>query len=214
MMHRMDRWVAALLTPALCLGLAAQSRAELIDRGTFGGVTLIYDSTQRITWLGDANWAQTSGADSDGAMTWAEARAWAADLTIGPYSDWRLPLTSDETCNGTGCTNSEMGHLFGVDGISSATPGAFTNLRPRQYWSSRSDTSDPDAGWHWHFGTGDQGATSKRDRHIAWAVRDGDVAGEVFLNTAPEGVRARASFGSPDAHHAEALRARIMSRPE
>ena len=182
-MKRTDRWVAALVTPALCLGFVAESRAELIDRGTYDGVKLIYDSAQRITWLGDANWARTSGFDPDGEMTWDEARAWAGRLTIGGFSDWRLPITSDETCRGAGCTNSEMGHLFAVDGVSASNPGPFSNIQARQYWSSRTDSSESDLAWYVHFGTGDQGATGKSEGHIPWAVRDGDVGAEVSIET-------------------------------
>jgi hypothetical protein len=196
MMKRTDRWVAALVTPALCLGLAAESRAELIDRGTYDGVRLIYDSAQRVTWLGDANWAKTSGADPTGEMTWDEARAWAGRLTIGGLSDWRLPITSDETCRGAGCTNSEMGHLFGVEGVSSTEPGPFVNVQGRQHWSSRTDSSESDLAWYVHFGDGDQGATSKSDRHIPWAVRDGDVGAEVSIDTEPGSLLVRANLGS------------------
>ena len=45
------------------------AQAELFDRG--GG--LIYDDAQNITWLQDANYAKTSGYDSDGKMTFSEA---------------------------------------------------------------------------------------------------------------------------------------------
>ena len=196
MMKRTDRWVVALVTPALCLGLVADSRAELINRGTYDGVMLIYDSVQRITWLGDANWAKTSGFDPDGEITWAEARAWAGRLTIGGFSDWRLPITSDETCKGTGCTNSEMGHLFGVEGVSSTNPGPFLNVQERQYWSSRSDSSEPDLAWYVHFGNGDQAVTGKSDSHIPWAVRDGDVGSDVSIDTEPGGFLVRANLGS------------------
>ena len=196
MMARTDRWIVALVTPVLCLGFVAESRAELIDRGTYDGVTLIYDSAQRITWIGDANWAKTSGFDPDGEMTWDEARAWARGLTIGGLSDWRLPITSDETCRGAGCTNSEMGHLFGVEGVSFANPGPFVNVRPREYWSSRSDTSEPDAAWYVHFGTGDQAVTAKGDSYVPWAVRDGDVGSDVSIDTEPDGVLVREHLGS------------------
>ena len=196
MMKRTDTWVATLVTPALCLGLVAESRAELIDRGTYDGVRLIYDSAQRITWLGDANWAKTSGFDPDGEMTWAEARAWAGRLTIGGFSDWRLPITSDETCRGAGCTNSEMGHLFGVEGVSSTDPGPFLNVQGRQYWSTRSDSSEPDLAWYVHFGNGDQAVTDKRDSHMPWAVRDGDVGSEVSNDTKPGSFLVRANLGS------------------
>jgi len=43
-----------------------QSHAELIDRG--GG--LIYDTVLDITWMQDASYAQTSGYDADGKVTW------------------------------------------------------------------------------------------------------------------------------------------------
>jgi sugar lactone lactonase YvrE len=66
-----------------------QSNAELIDRG--GG--LIYDTVLDVTWLQDANYAQTSGYDSDGRMTWNEAVAWADSLEYGGFSNWRLPKT-------------------------------------------------------------------------------------------------------------------------
>ena len=195
-MKRTDRWVAALVTPALCLGFVADSRAELIDRGAYNGVKLIYDSAQRITWLGDANWAKTSGFDPNGEMTWDEARAWAGGLTIGGFSDWRLPITSDETCRGTGCTNSEMGHLFAVEGVSSTNLGPFLNVQGRQYWSSRSYSSEPDLAWYVHFGNGDQAVTGKSDSHIPWAVRDGDVGSEVSIDTKPGSFLVRVNLGS------------------
>lgn len=196
MMKRTDTWVATLVTPALCLGFVSDSRAELIDRGTYDGVKLIYDSAQRITWLGDANWAKTSGFDPNGEMTWDEARAWAGGLTIGGFSDWRLPITSDETCRGAGCTNSEMGHLFAVEGVSSTNPGPFLNVQGRQYWSSRSYSSEPDLAWYVHFGNGDQAVTGKSDSHMPWAVRDGDVGSEVSNDTKPGSFLVRVNLGS------------------
>ena len=96
------------------------------------------DTTLDITWLADANFAMTSGADADGRMTWAEANAWADSLTLGGYTDWRLPTntpingTSYQTnfttnatsdwgfadsagwVDGTGNPVSEMGHMFYV----------------------------------------------------------------------------------------------------
>ena len=194
-MKRTDRWVAALVTPALCLGFAADSRAELINRGTYDGVRLIYDSVQRITLLGDPNWAQTSGFDLNGEMTWDEARAWAGGLTIGGFSDWRLPITFDETCRGADCTNSEMGHLFAVEGVSSTSPGLFRNVQERQYWSSRSYSSEPDLAWYVHFGNGDQAVTGKSGSHIPWAVRDGDVGADVSIGTKPGSFLVRVNLG-------------------
>lgn len=98
--------------------LAGTAQAALIDRG--GG--LIYDSTQNITWLQDANYGKGSGYDVDGKMTWALAKAWANNLVYGSYSDWRLPsakLVGNDNLSYNGSTDygynntrSEIGHLF------------------------------------------------------------------------------------------------------
>ena len=96
-----------------------------------------YDTTLDITWLADANAADTS-------MNWANAKAWAAGLDINGITGWRLPLlspingssfnltfstdgttdygTATTTTNGTdggwrdgsGNPVSEMGHMFYV----------------------------------------------------------------------------------------------------
>jgi hypothetical protein len=117
----------------LFIGVSAiSSNAALYDRGN----GMIYDSTQNITWLQDANYAKTSGyVDTnfnyeqnyngfvpDGSMTWEQAKKWADNLVYGGYSDWRLPsarLTGNygfshdgSTDWGYNNTRSEIGHLF------------------------------------------------------------------------------------------------------
>jgi hypothetical protein len=93
----------------LVLGLVSVNvHAALVDRG--GG--MIYDTDLNVTWLADANYSMTSGYNADGYMTWGEATTWAANLSYGGYSDWRLP-TADPACSlSYNCTGSEMGHLF------------------------------------------------------------------------------------------------------
>ena len=112
---------------AATLAMTGAAQAALIDRG--GG--LIYDTDLNVTWLQDANYAQTSGYDTDGLMLWTTATTWAADLTYHDsirnvtYDDWRLPTTTDtgtSGCNfaysGTDCgynvdpASSEMAHLY------------------------------------------------------------------------------------------------------
>ncbi len=183
-MRRTHGWVTLLGAVGLSLGLTTETRAELIDRGTYDGVTLIYDTTQRITWLGDANWAKSSGADEDGVMTWEEASRWASGLRIAGFSDWRLPLTFDETCRGLNCTNSEMGNLVSKDGISADNPGPFRNVQSHPYWSRR---GNPEAGvaWALDFGTGEQTDADLNSSFVPWAVRDGDVGGEVSIDPTP-----------------------------
>ena len=93
--------------------LSGNAHAALIDRG--GG--LIYDDVLNVTWLQDANFAKSSGYDSDGLMLWDAAMSWASDLSYYDsvrkvyYSDWRLP--SAKPING-----SNFNHIQTYDGTS------------------------------------------------------------------------------------------------
>lgn len=122
----------ALVAAALLAALSGAAQAALVDRG--GG--LIYDTTLDITWLQDANYAQTTGYDDDGKMTWSNAKAWADNLSYYDsvrgvtYTDWRLPKWNNTPGSVYGCEYSnggtdcgsnvdpasgEMAHLFFVD---------------------------------------------------------------------------------------------------
>jgi hypothetical protein len=70
---------------------SGMAQAALIDRG--GG--LLYDDVLNVTWLQDANYAQTSGYDTDGKMNWTDAKTWASSLNISRFAGesligWRL----------------------------------------------------------------------------------------------------------------------------
>ena len=67
--------------------MISTTHAEFINNG--GG--LIYDTTLNITWLRNANYAKSSGYDSDGLMTFNQASSWAASLIYGGIGGWRLP---------------------------------------------------------------------------------------------------------------------------
>jgi hypothetical protein len=172
-----------LLPLFLLFGLAAPpASAALLLRGT----EFVYDTHLDLTWVRDANLASTSGYTPGGFMGWDSATAWAAQLQFGGYDDWRLPstLVPDATCEdgpatGDNCSGSEMGHLFHVEGISTATPGPFLNLSPEGYWSSTEDGSTNALGFT--FGPTGQRQHSDikdfaRSPQASWAVRDGDVS--------------------------------------
>jgi len=158
----------------LCPALAP---AELIDRG--GG--LIYDTDRNTTWLQDANYAQTSGYDSDGViMLWTDALAWADQLEYGGLSDWRLPtaynIDGSGPCYGY-CPDSEMGHLYFVEGITSTNFGPFINIQltsPQSYWLAEADGTD--GAYDFSFAqAGLQATRYNFSGSYVWAVRDGDV---------------------------------------
>jgi hypothetical protein len=84
-----------LLTLAASAALVLASgvaQAALHDRG--GG--LLYDDVLNVTWLQDANYAKTSGYDTDGRMNWTTANTWAANLSFHDsvrnveLTGWRL----------------------------------------------------------------------------------------------------------------------------
>ena len=106
---------------SFCISL--NTFAALYDRGS----GLIYDDVLNITWLQDANYAQTSGYDVqditwlqtinqaddiNGRMTWSEANSWAAQLEYGGYDDWRLASVGSSPTSGLNVTTSELGHMF------------------------------------------------------------------------------------------------------
>lgn len=213
-------WARCLLLAALA-GAAAGSgsaRAALVLRG--GG--LIYDTVLNVTWLADMNHAQTQYQDSGGAlgtanghMDWAQANLWAAGLDYGGYSDWRLPTTlqPDASCSsqadpgngagtqssGTGCTGSEMGHLFYADlggraGESLLDPtgdsaqelanlALFTNVADDfgagLFWSATAYAPAPGAAWMFYMSSGLQSALNTGFQLRALAVRDGDSGSQV-----------------------------------
>lgn len=171
-MH-LGRWKTALLLTGL-LQVALPSAAALINRG--GG--MIYDEDRNVTWLQDWNYAYTTGYDADGLMTLSEATAWADQLSIGGYTDWRLP-TSD-TCFNQKCVGSEMGHLFYTDlgnpsgQLTKTAP--FFNISSSWYWSSTQTTvSGQPYAWIYIPRTGTQGLGWTRSQQFAVALCDGDV---------------------------------------
>jgi hypothetical protein len=154
--------IAFALLCALCFANA--SNARLFDRGS----GLIYDDLLDITWLQYANY-------SGQTMSWDEAINWVGNLAYQGYDDWRLPV-SDTSCSGYTCAQSEMGHLFYSEGITSDTPGLFTDVRPYMYWSGTEDSSDAAKAYRFNFSSGAQGTSSKPLGRYAWAVRNGDSA--------------------------------------
>ena len=91
----------------LAFSLSTGAQASLVARD--GG--MVYDTVNNITWAADANLAQTSGYDADGKMTWANAVAWAEQLTLGGFTDWSLPTTVPAVY-GYNQKGSQLGDLF------------------------------------------------------------------------------------------------------
>lgn len=187
---KLNSMLSTLLLTGMMVSGAAQ--ASLLNRG--GG--FLYDDVLKVTWLQDANYAKTSGYDTDGKMDWAAAMAWAAGLTYGGYSDWRLPkvepvgdnwnfLFSDDgsTDFGSNITSpsSEMSYMYYVNlGLTAAGQGdveLVENLQRDLYWTS---TQQPPSEYpnsiFFDTAAGVQFFEYQVYELYAWAVRDGDVS--------------------------------------
>ncbi|MEW5949346.1 MAG: DUF1566 domain-containing protein [Thermodesulfobacteriota bacterium] len=194
----MKRVFVVLVTVVMVSGFSISVQATLLDVGD-GTVLQIRNDGSKLMWLKDANYAKTSGYDSEaiyadeGRMHWSTAIIWANDLEYAGYTDWRLPQ-ADPSCNTYyDCVNSELGNLFyqelgGVAGqsiLSSSDPdlALFVNIQDYHYWTS-TDYPPPDTThWAYYFSMANGGQSGTRTGNIpghasefyAWAVRDVDV---------------------------------------
>jgi len=87
---------------ASVISVLNSANAALVSR--LGGLAY-YDDVANLTWLTDANYAQSSGYDADGLMTWKDANDWAGNLTVGGVGGWRLANTVDVGNDGYTFTN-------------------------------------------------------------------------------------------------------------
>ena len=200
----------------ISLGLASSADAALVGRlaATPGGTDYqaYYDTEADLTWLADANYAATSGyaaananglgsnvnnINANGTMGWQAANDWAAQLTVGGVSGWRLPTTlqPDASCSsqsgsvsyGYNCTGSEMGNLFynvlgGTANTSIATThnsnySLFSNIKSVAYWSATEYAPGIYGGaWLFLINYGNQNYYGKATSLYGWAVHSGDVS--------------------------------------
>ncbi len=192
--HIKGSLLAALLICIYTLGLISTANAALLARGS----DMVYDTDLDITWLADANAGAGSIFDNgisttDGAMTWENANNWAAGLTVGGGTDWRLPsaFNTDGTgpCSTPPCTGSEIGHLFynelGVTFGSSILDSddsdleLFTNIQESIYWFAEESTNIAQA-WSFFSNIGLQAPVSKEGAVFAWAVHPGDIGATII----------------------------------
>lgn len=204
-----------LAAAALTVSVSAQAGLQLRDINgnpvvNAADATFVYDNVQNLTWLRDWNYARTSGFDADGQMEWGPATTpgtalnWAANLTVGTFSGWRLPTTNtgpSSNCDsfldpggglppqyfGFNCTGSEMGHIWytelGNVAGSLTNTGLFLNLQSGVYWSGTTYALGGSSKWVFNTETGRQNVDGGRTTmYYAVAVRPGDV----FAGSVPE----------------------------
>jgi hypothetical protein len=82
-------------------------------------------------------------ATPDNLVTWEQAVAYCADLNLGGYTDWRLPMIQ------------ELNKIVDYSRFKAAIDDRyFTNTAVSRYWSSSTYVNFTSSAWGVHFGTG------------------------------------------------------------
>jgi PKD repeat protein len=77
--------------------------------------------------------------------------------------------------SGAGCTGSEMGNLYNVEGVTAASPGLFSDVQVSDYWSSTEYAPNTGNAWDFSMALGTQSVGNKNNLNYAWAVQSGNV---------------------------------------
>ena len=176
-----SRLLGAVSAVLFCF-LSTTTPAALVDNG--GG--LIYDDVLDITW-----------SQPDAFRTWDAANTWAAGLTLGGVSGWRLPYISVaagagpftgspvdcSTATELACRDNELGYMFyqnlggtlGSPILTSDDPdlALFPTLQSGVYWSGTE--FDSNFAWDFDFNNPSQGLVIKDFNRYSWAVHAGNV---------------------------------------
>lgn len=176
----------------ISLVLSASVDAALVER--LGGLAY-YDNEADLTWLADANYAQSSGYTSNRYMSLNDANIWANQLIVDGVGGWRLPntLTLDPSCEGydpaaayMNCTGSEMGNLFynvlggtalsSIDASRNSNYDLFTNIETKLGWYWSATETNFSSAWQFGFMNGLQAELGTNSTGKSWAVHSGDIA--------------------------------------
>jgi len=170
---------------------------------------IIYDTNQNISWLANANLAESTtfgveNIDSEGRMRWDFGtplewiNAMNAHTGVGylGFNNWRLPIAvhPDNTCQfvstisvGTGCTGSELGSLFYIglgDVDKPLSLESVADVPPfKNIRINAYWSGTPSVNgrrYGFHFGTGAQTHSLASSTFWVWPVLDGDVSIELL----------------------------------
>lgn len=141
---------AAVSAPNIASAVAISGQGTwettLLGRDLNGNLSTIeayYDTVLDITWLADANYAQTSGFDADGRMSWSVAGNWATSHTYGGYDTWRLPTlgpVNGPTFNTTLSYDGSTDRSYNLSAFGSAYAGSTASEMAHMYYVTLGNT--------------------------------------------------------------------------
>ena len=119
---------------------------------TLGG-GIVQDNVTGLMW---------QQATAPGTYTWEEALSYCEGLSLGGFSDWRLPAIK------------ELSFIRNMDTYNPAIDtDYFPNTVSSYYWSSTSSVGSPDNAWYVYFHGGYMCFNNKSGSHHVRAVRGG-----------------------------------------
>ena len=169
-MIKLTTFFAAL---AISLPAAATLQPRDLDGNLANGPEAYYDTVHNRSWLADWSLAPR--------LTYQEANTWAEGLTVGGYTDWRLPVnlgSCQAWAGGPGCRDSELGTLYyTVLGYAplQGEGGPFRGVVGNPYWLATTPLVSNKA-WTFDALSGNKALGSADLRiYSTVAVRTGDV---------------------------------------
>ena len=113
---------------------------------------IVQDHLTGLMWQDDA---------TPSAMTWTDAGAYCSALTLGGYTDWRLP------------TRAELQGIADYGRYNPAIDPTFQNTISYFYWSSTAGADGTDDAWYLNFDSGGQNNDNKAYDGYVRCVRAG-----------------------------------------
>ena len=140
---RIVAWMIALAVAALPLRPpAAAPRCYPTDRFVVLTGGMVKDALTSLIWQQDGSWTRTGRSSSENC-TWAEAQPYCSELTLGGYSDWRLPTVKE---------------LRSIVDFTVYDPAinrtAFPNTPGERFWTSSPFAGSSDYAWNVDFSDG------------------------------------------------------------
>ena len=140
-------WIITLVVAALpSRPPAAAPRCYPTSRFAVLSGGMVQDTLTQIVWQRDGSGTR-AGCSGSGQLTctWAEAQAYCSGLTLGGYSDWRLPTVKE---------------LSSIVDFTVASPGptidqtAFPSTPATWFWTSSPYAGSSGDAWYVYFNLG------------------------------------------------------------
>jgi hypothetical protein len=127
----------------------------------------VTDNLTGLIWSKNANLAGTT-------KTWSEALTYCNELSLGGYSDWRLPNVKElQSLINWQFDNPALSNDAGTGQWTTGSDSSFINVKSNEYWSSTTYANYTSNACFVNLGFGDTDDRDKGDGYYVWPVRGG-----------------------------------------